>query len=122
MKAYPLIWNEPERYKKHIVLIGTFHLVCAYMKATGKMAGSGLSEVFFEAGLVGSGSLSGVMSDKHYERALYCHTTLLDCLEQLLLAEFVNIHGSESLNEVLPKDAPEKLSALGTHLIKEKWS
>ena len=126
MEAYPLIWNELERYKKHIVLIGTFHLVCAYVKAIRKkiaLAGSGLSEVFLEAGLVGSGSLSGVMSDKHsYERALSCHTTLLECLEQLLLAEFVNIHGAENLNEVLPKDASEKLSALGIHLTKEKLS
>ena len=125
MKVYPLILNEPERYKKHIVLIGTLHLVCAYMKAIGtKMAGSGLSEIFLEAGLVGSGSLSGVMSDKHYERALYCHTPLLECLERLSLAEFVNIHGTENLNEVLvlPKDASGKLSALGTHLTKEKLS
>ena len=35
MKAYPLIWNNPVRYEKHIVLIGTFHLICAYMKTVG---------------------------------------------------------------------------------------
>ncbi|KAL8562247.1 hypothetical protein ACOMHN_005232 [Nucella lapillus] len=32
MKAYPLIWNQPQRFEKHIVLIGTFHIVCAYLK------------------------------------------------------------------------------------------
>ena len=36
MKAYPLVWNNPVRYEKHIVLIGTFHLGCAYMKMVGK--------------------------------------------------------------------------------------
>lgn len=92
------------------------------IRVIGKMAGSGLREVFLEAGLVGSGSLAGVMSGKHYERALYCHTTLLECLERLLLAEFVNIQGAENLNSVLPNDASEKLSALGTYLTKEELS
>ena len=104
MKAYPLIWSNSERYKKHVVLIGTFHLACTYMKAIGKkMAGSDLSEVFLEAGLVGLGSLSGVMLGKNYDRALYCHTTLVECLERLLLAEYVKTQGAESLNEILPE-------------------
>ena len=48
MKALPLVWNDPEKYKNHIVMVGTFHLVCAYFKTVGKkMAGSGLSDVFF---------------------------------------------------------------------------
>ena len=29
MKAFPLVWNEPQRYAGHIILIGTFHLTCA---------------------------------------------------------------------------------------------
>ena len=77
MKAYPHIWNDSEWYKKHVVLIGTFCLACAYMKAIGKkIAGFSLSEVFVEAGLVGPGSLSGVMLGKNYDAALYCHTIL----------------------------------------------
>ena len=46
MKAYPLIWNHPERYKKHLILIGTFHLTCAYFHMIGKrMDSSGLTDV-----------------------------------------------------------------------------
>ena len=60
MKAFPLIWNIPIRYEKHIILIGTFHLACAYLKMIGKkMAGSGLSDILLEAGLIGSGSQYG---------------------------------------------------------------
>ena len=74
MKAYPLIWNNPNKYQKHVVLIGTFHLVCAHLKMVGKkMAGSGLSDILLEAGLIASGSLEGVMSGKHYDRAMHCH-------------------------------------------------
>lgn len=75
--------------------------------------------VFLEAGLVGSGSLSGVMSGKHYDRALYCHTTMLESLEWVLLVEFVKGQGAHNLNAVLPKDTSEKLSARGAHLTEE---
>ena len=63
MKAYPLIWNQPQRFEKHIILIGTFHLVCAHLKMIGKkMTGSGLSDVLLEAELITSGSMKGVES------------------------------------------------------------
>ena len=62
MKALPLIWNNPDKYKNHIVIVGTFHLVCAYFKMVGKkMADSWLSDVLLEAGLIGSGSVHGYL-------------------------------------------------------------
>ena len=55
MKAYPIIWNWPDRYQSHIVMIGTFHLASAYIKMLGKkMVGSpGLSGIFIEANMIG---------------------------------------------------------------------
>ena len=41
------------------------------------MAGSGLSGVLLEAGLICSGSVHGVLSGKHYQRAMHCHKILL---------------------------------------------
>ena len=32
MKAYPLVWNSQKKYKNHIIMIGTFHLIMAYFK------------------------------------------------------------------------------------------
>ena len=32
MKAYPIIWNWPERYKCHIVMIGTSHLTFVFLE------------------------------------------------------------------------------------------
>jgi len=64
MKAYPLTWNAPEKYENHIILTGTFHLVCAYMRVLGKkMAGSGLADVLMEVGLISAGSLVGEGGD-----------------------------------------------------------
>ena len=67
MKVYPLTWNNPVRYEKHIIMNGSFHVVCAYMKMLGKkMNCTGLDDIFVEAGLITSGSLHGVMSGKNY--------------------------------------------------------
>ncbi|KAL5022875.1 hypothetical protein ScPMuIL_002030 [Solemya velum] len=85
MKAYPLVWNNAERYRKHIIMIGTFHLICAYLKMVGKkMAGSGFSDILLEAGLITSGSIEGVLKGKHYERAMNCHKVMFEGLEPLL--------------------------------------
>ena len=86
MKAYPLIWKNPERYKDHIVMIGSFHVVCAFMKMVGKkMEGSGLSDVLLEVGLMTSGSVHAVLAGKQYNRGITCHKILLEALERLLL-------------------------------------
>ncbi|MEW8548338.1 MAG: hypothetical protein AB2693_32950, partial [Candidatus Thiodiazotropha sp.] len=90
MKAFPLIWNNPIRYQKHIVMIGSFHTVCAYLKMLGKkMNGTGLDDIFIEAGLITTGSLQGVLSGKNYSRSMLCHKTMLEALERLLTMEFL---------------------------------
>ena len=93
MKAYPIVWNNPEKYKNHIILIGTFHLTCAYLKMVGKkIDGSGIADIFLEANLVGSGSLSGVLNGKNYSRSMHCHKVLVESLERLLLSKFAQDH------------------------------
>ena len=93
MKAYPIVCNNPDKYKNHIILIGTFHLTCAYLRMVGKkMAGSGIDDVFLEANLVGSGSLSGILNGKNYARSMHCHKVLVESLERLLLSKFAQGH------------------------------
>lgn len=36
MKAYPIIWNQPKKFEDHIIMIGTFLVMCAYFKMIGK--------------------------------------------------------------------------------------
>jgi hypothetical protein len=47
------------------------------------MAGTGLSDILLEAGLIGSGSVTGVITGKHYSRAMHCHKILLEASQQL---------------------------------------
>ena len=52
MKTYPIIGKNPDFYDDHIVMIGSFHLICAYLKTIGKkMNKSGLVDKLSKAGL-----------------------------------------------------------------------
>ena len=48
-----------------------------------------LADILLESGLISTGSLHGVLSGKHYDHALHCHKTLLECLERLLLRSYL---------------------------------
>jgi hypothetical protein len=38
-----------------------------------KVEGTELSDILIEAGLIGSGSVMGLMTGKHYSRAMHCN-------------------------------------------------
>jgi hypothetical protein len=110
MKAYPIIWNQPKTFEHHIIMIGTFHVVCAYFKMIGnKIEGTGLSDILLEAGLIEPGSVTGVMSGKHYSRTMHCHKILLEALERLLFEEFCFSLAEERPMMGLPDDSFESL-------------
>ena len=69
------------------------------------MAGSGLSDVLLEAGLIVSGSLNGVLKGKNYDRPMDCHKTLLEGLEQLLLDKYKKVPNKTCLTT---RRVPEK--------------
>ena len=107
------MWNNPEWFKRHITVIGTFHLICAYMKMVGKkIAGSGFSDILLEAGLISSGSIEGVLKGKHYERAMNRHKVMMECLEQLLMEKFLSHKDHDQLLESLPEETQRKLKEL----------
>ena len=85
MKAYPIIWKNPELYDDHIAMIGSFHLICACLKMIGKkMNESELADVLLEAGVMSVGSMNGVMSDKNYRRTINRFKVMAEGLERLL--------------------------------------
>ena len=54
-----------------------------------KMRGSGYAEILFEAQLVTTGSLKGVLSGKAYAKDLFCLKTVCEAMERLLMERFV---------------------------------
>ena len=124
MKAFPLIRNKPEVYKNHIILMGTFHVVCAYFKMIGKkMDGSGLSEILHEAGFVSSGSVKAVLSGTNYDRALHCQKVTVEALDWLMLQTFLKTKGGTDLFPKFTDDTNELLKstrdAMSLHFVQE---
>ena len=86
MKAYPITWTNPDFCDDHIVMIGSFYLICGYLKMIGKKINeSGLADVLLEARVMPVGSTNGLMSGKNYSRAINCHKVIAEGLERLLL-------------------------------------
>lgn len=85
-KAYSIVWSNPDKFQNVFIRLGTFHIICAFMKAIGKMMeASGFEDIVLESGMCANGSLSAVMSGKHYNRALRIHTCFVEALDRLLL-------------------------------------
>ena len=113
MKAYPLIWSLPYNFDRHIVLIGTFHLIMGYLNMMGKkMDGSGFSDILLEANLTSSGSITGVLSGKNYSRAVRCHKVLFESLNRLVIRKFLEEEGLKSEFEGLSVEAQEHIQRL----------
>ncbi len=72
-----------------------------------KMAGSGL-----ESGLISSGSLAGVMSGKHYGRALNCHKVMTESMEHLLLQVYLEDQNADDLFSSLSDESSQKVHNL----------
>lgn len=87
--AYSLVWQHKQLYSDVIIHLGVFHVICAYLKAIGKMmCGSGFEEIVIDSRICASGSIEKVMKGKHYNRSLRVHKAVLESLERLLFRAF----------------------------------
>lgn len=54
--------------------MGAFHTICAFTAAIGKrFADAGLADILIESDIVATGSVSGVLEEIHYNRAVRMH-------------------------------------------------
>ena len=68
--------------------------------------------MLLEAGLIGSGSVQGVLTGKHYERAVHCHKILLEGLERILLEQFLDNDAEDTVFANLPDELKDKINNL----------
>ena len=54
------------------------------------MSCSGLEEILVDSKVCATGSVDGVIKGKHYNRSIRVHKTVLEALERLLFASFMN--------------------------------
>lgn len=69
-KALEIQWQHQEEFQRMVIRLGAFHTICAFLAAIGD---AGLSDILIESGIVASGSVSGVLEGRHYNRAVRTH-------------------------------------------------
>ena len=81
IKAYYVIWNNPNLCSDIIIHLGYFHAINAYFGAIGTfVSGSGFKDILFQAGLCSAGRLNGLLSGKHYNRFWLLHESFSEAL------------------------------------------
>ena len=84
MKAYHVLWNNPDTFSDVILHLGDFHAMMEIFNIIGTIvAGSRFEDIIFQAGLCASGSLNGVMKGKHYNRAWMVHESFAEAIVRL---------------------------------------
>ena len=108
------------KFHNVVVRMCVLHTIFSLFGVLGRrMAGSGFEDIVIESGVCASGSVSKVMSGKHYNRAIRVHKLVVEAFERLLFEAFETCdgtiaHGSEqdSALQNLSKEAtPENVKA-----------
>ena len=90
IKAFHVVWNNPDTWSDIIIHLGDFHAMMAFFGVIGRFVeGSGFEDVLFQAGLCSSGSITGVMSGKHYNRCWLVHEAFSEALERLFIEQYL---------------------------------
>ena len=89
IKAIKLQSSRPDVQTEFVFRIGELHVVFCVLKVLGKMInGSGLDQVFEEAGIYGPTTISQIKDGKHMYRSLEAHFTLYLSLYKLYIEKF----------------------------------
>ena len=66
-KAQEIVWKQTGEFSNVVLRMGAFHTAMTFIAVLGKRFGdAGLSDLFIEAGIVASGSVSGVLEGRQY--------------------------------------------------------
>ena len=88
-KALEIVWANPQQFKEIVLCLGPFHIACTFLAVIGKRYGNaGLADILVESGVLGSGSIAGVLEGKHHNRAMRIHKLVAEGLEWLQWQSF----------------------------------
>ena len=69
IKTFHVIWNQNEHWRNIIIHLDDFYALIVFFGCVGKyVTGSGFEEVVVQSGMCTSGSITGMLSGKHYNR------------------------------------------------------
>ena len=82
-KAQEIIWSHPTEFSRVVLRMGAFHICLNLLRIIGKRFGeAGLADILVESGTVASGSVSGVLSGHHYNRAVRGHKIMYEAIQR----------------------------------------
>ncbi|CAG9823189.1 unnamed protein product [Phaedon cochleariae] len=113
-KLLELRWSSPEFKERIILRMGGLHIAMNFLHTIGQhMAGSGLSEIWLESGILAEGSATKVLEGKAYAKAMRAHKLTLQALWRILYPQilaYLEDHHFEDEEELRPIfDNPEYL-------------
>ena len=100
MNAERVLWNYPLKFKNVLIHLGDFHFVKVNFGVIGKIVkGSGFEDIILQVGVCSAGSLNGVSTGFHYNRAWTVHRAFSEASERCLFERFISEY-----NIPIPKD------------------
>ena len=80
-KAQLIRWKNAQFMKKLVICLGAFHTAMSFLGCIGKrFRDAGLQDILSELQVVATGSMNGVISGKHYNRAVRSSKLMSDAL------------------------------------------
>ena len=82
INAYKLLWKYSQQFSNVIIHLADFHMMKENFKVLGLLVqSSGFEEIVYQTNLCTSGSLNGVLSGGHYNRAWRVHEIIYESFE-----------------------------------------
>ena len=91
MKAFHILWNNPQKFSKIILHLGDFHVMQAFFGTTGSyITGSGFEDVIYQLGLCQPGRMSSLLKGKRYNQSWLIHGSMAEAICRLFQKAFVD--------------------------------
>ena len=88
-KSQEIVWKQTDEFSNVVLRMGAFHTAMTFIAVLGKRFGdTGLSDLFIEAGIIASGSVSGVLEGRQYNRAMRAHKIVMEAIHRIRLKSF----------------------------------
>ncbi len=94
--------EESPKFDKLFIEIGPFHLRMSYFACVGYfITGCGLGDIICTSDVLGSGSLSGFLQGKHFNRCTRIHTLLFAALSECHMKAFLNLKYAGTVPDIV---------------------
>ena len=88
-RAQEIVWKQTGEFNNVVLRMGAFRTAMTFIAVLGKRFGdAGLSDLFIEAGIVASGSVSGLLEGRQYNQAMRAHKIVMEEIQRLRLKSF----------------------------------